>query len=386
MSSKSLLVLCLIVKIFCTEASIIPNASPTNEIANAGQDCWSSCGSVQGPCAWCGTKGYCCTKKSGWDDTSNGCDGTFGGAGRHECVLKPGDHLVILGGLDANYHELSDVELLGMQTEDNGCDPTDLPSPVRGHASVYSSSLQSLITCGGDGSNGRLSSCSVGTKNEPPISIPPMNSKRYLFTMVTIQNKLYSLGGYETENTMETIEMNATGTWNQKTMPFSVYGHCAIALDNNIIVIGGHDGNYDLVDSTWIYNVVKKDWTEGPKLNEKRYAHACLVDEETRTIHIMGGWNNGYLKSTEKWTFGRDAWISGASLPEVAERSAAVNSNSEGTIGYLVAGRTKNGYSSKVWSLRRRDMRWIEDGSKQLQTPRKWHTVVNVPGDQIPGC
>ena len=65
------------------------------EIANAGQDCWFSCGSVQGPCAWCGTKGYCCTKKSGWDDTSNGCDGTFGGAGRHECVLKPGKSFII---------------------------------------------------------------------------------------------------------------------------------------------------------------------------------------------------------------------------------------------------------------------------------------------------
>merc|ERR1712038_485217 len=384
MSSKSLLVLCLIVKIFCTEASIIPTNDV--EIANAGQDCWSSC-PVQGPCAWCETKGYCCTKKSGWDDTSNGCDGTFGGAERHECVLKQGDHLVILGGLDANYHKISDVEFLDMQTEDKGCDPTDLPSPISGHASVYSSSLQSLITCGGEQNNGLLSSCSVRTKNGHHISIPQMNSRRKDFAMVTIHNKLYSLGGQKTENTMETLEMNATGTWNQKTMPFSVFGHCAIALDNNIIVIGGHDGN-DLVDSTWIYNVVKKDWTEGPKLNEKRYYHACLVDEDTRTVHIVGGHNHQYerLKSTEKWIYGTDSWISGADLPETVVGSAAVTSNSEETIGYLVAGDTDNGATSKVWSLRRRDMMWIEDGTKKLQIPRGRHTVVNVPGDQIPGC
>ena len=101
---------------------------------------------------------------------------------------------------------------------------------------------------------------------------------------------------------------------------------------------------------------------------------------------IGGDGDNGFLKSTEKWTFGTDAWVSGANLPETVQYSAAVNSNSEETIGYLVAGRTRNGATSKVWSLRRRDMKWIEDGSKRLKTPRHGHTVVNIPMDKIPGC
>jgi len=42
----------------------------------------------QGPCSWCGKEGLCCTKKSSWHDTSNGCDGTFGGLTMHECSLK----------------------------------------------------------------------------------------------------------------------------------------------------------------------------------------------------------------------------------------------------------------------------------------------------------
>ena len=33
----------------------------------------------------------CCTTKSGWTDTSNGCDGTFGGSKFHTCALKPGN-------------------------------------------------------------------------------------------------------------------------------------------------------------------------------------------------------------------------------------------------------------------------------------------------------
>ena len=60
------------------------------ELQNAGLDCWRHCGSVQGRCEWCGTEGYCCTTKINWNDTSNGCDGTFGGARKHECTLKPG--------------------------------------------------------------------------------------------------------------------------------------------------------------------------------------------------------------------------------------------------------------------------------------------------------
>ena len=102
----------------------------------------------------------------------------------------------------------------------------------------------------------------------------------------------------------------------------------------------------------------------------------------------MGGYKETGipLKSTEKWTFGTDSWVSGANLPEAVDESAAVNSNSNDNIGFLLGGYTEDGRTSKVWSLRRRDMVWIEDDSKTLQTPRGLHTVVNVPGDQIPGC
>ena len=54
-------------------------------LLNAGMDCWDRCQSKQGPCSFCGT-GMCCRK--GWKDTSNGCDGTLGGEGKHVCVSK----------------------------------------------------------------------------------------------------------------------------------------------------------------------------------------------------------------------------------------------------------------------------------------------------------
>ena len=107
----------------------------------------------------------------------------------------------------------------------------------------------------------------------------------------------------------------------------------------------------------------------------------------------MGGYRNGLLKSTEKWTLGTNSWVSGANLPKALGYSAAVNSNSTNTIGYLVGGVTGDGQSpetferhSRVLALTRRDLGWIEHGSKRLKLPRSGHTLVNIPEDQIPGC
>ena len=58
-------------------------------LQHTGKDCWSSCDNKQGWCPWCGSRGMCCTQKVGWTDTTNGCDGTFGGLKEHECVLNP---------------------------------------------------------------------------------------------------------------------------------------------------------------------------------------------------------------------------------------------------------------------------------------------------------
>ena len=168
-----------------------------------------------------------------------------------------GDHLVILGG--TSYYSghgektLSDVEVLDMQDEVTGCEPTDLPSAVSRHASVYSSTLQSVITCGGERNDRR---CFVQNKNGDKISFPEMNSGRSWFTMVSIRNQIVAIGGSASKNTIETIRLNATLTkWDQQSMPFSVDSHCAVTLDNNVIIIGGRD--------------------ENNKVNRKFYLHLC---------------------------------------------------------------------------------------------------------------
>ena len=73
-----------------------------------------------------------------------------------------------------------------------------------------------------------------------------MNTARYWFTMVAIKYQLFAIGGYDSFNTMETITMNGTSQWNQQTMPFSVWAHCAVTVGDTVIVIGGRDENHDV--------------------------------------------------------------------------------------------------------------------------------------------
>ena len=59
------------------------------QFANDGEYCWVNCNYKQGPCKWCGKEGMCCTQETVRRGFKNGCDGTFGGLTRFECVLKP---------------------------------------------------------------------------------------------------------------------------------------------------------------------------------------------------------------------------------------------------------------------------------------------------------
>ena len=141
------------------------------------------------------------------------------------------------------------------------------------------------------------------------------------------------------------------------------------------------------LDTTWIFHILNKTWTEGPRLNEKRIDHACLVDRETGYLYVIGGAgeSGGSLKTTEKWDFGAGSWLPSVSLPEALKRSSAVTSNSMEYVGYLTGGQINGVTTSKLWALRRRDMSWIEL-PKTLKTPRRFHTTINIPSNEIPGC
>ena len=103
----------------------------------------------------------------------------------------------------------------------------------------------------------------------------------------------------------------------------------------------------------------------------------------------MGGYYypGGGLDTTEKWTIGTNAWEASSVLPEKISASAAVSSNSQEYVGYMAGGSTNTeGYTNKVYALRRRDEQWIKLESKSLQQRRAYHSLVNLGPYEVPGC
>ena len=140
----------------------------------------------------------------------------------------------------------------------------------------------------------------------------------------------------------------------------------------------------------WIYDTINKNWMQGPSLNVKREYHACMVDQKTSTIYVMGGRDQSInlLSSTEKLKFNdvNRKWEMASNLKQPLSRSAAVSSRSSEFVGYLVGGWTNNSKAtSQIWELRRSSQQW-KGTSKRLKIARFGHTVVNAYDNQIPNC
>lgn len=125
-------------------------------------------------------------------------------------------------------------------------------------------------------------------------------------------------------------------------------------------------------------------------MNDKRSHHACLFDETTSSIHVMGGFgeNDMDLATTEKWIVGSDTWSVSANLPESIARTSAVSAKSKNYVGYIAGGwgfGTNESYSNEIWGLRRHDMTWIAM-NKTLKIGRRSHSMLNIPPEQVLGC
>ena len=97
-----------------------------------------------------------------------------------------------------------------------------------------------------------------------------------------------------------------------KTTLERIYGHCAVRLDNFIIICGGSYGPWSIATVStcviWTYNLYTDKWTkhattkrrEGPEPFEQAVAVAI-----GGTVYIFGGWRYGSYESNELWTLNR---------------------------------------------------------------------------------
>ena len=136
-----------------------------------------------------------------------------------------------------------------------------------------------------------------------------------------------------------------------------------------------------------MFNTETQEWSQGPSMNQKRRDHSCFYDDQTNSVFVAGGEDDNFnrLATTEQWNLDTNQWISTPDLPEPLSYSAGVASKSSQFVGFVAGGYNNYDFKKKVFGLRRRDLVW-EVMPQQLQTARWYHSMVNVPADQIPGC
>ena len=134
-----------------------------------------------------------------------------------------------------------------------------------------------------------------------------------------------------------------------------------------------------------MFNTETQEWTQGPSMNQKRSGHSCFYDDQTNSVFVVGGSNGNILATTEQWRLDTNQWISTPDLPEPLYLSAGVASKSTQYVGFVAGGYNGTSKTNKIYGLRRNVLTW-EAMPEQLQTARTYHSMVNPPVDQIPGC
>ena len=141
-------------------------------------------------------------------------------------------------------------------------------------------------------SSGELTSCSL-----PPSSVE-------CSAVAICCNKVIVAGG--TGKSMSKIQIYdvETDTWtvSDATLKTPRYGAKAVAIENKIYVIGGHDGNtclsaievLEMVDGV----VVQSDARDVPSLKKARSEHTLVVRNDE--IYVVGGYSSSTDKELKK--------------------------------------------------------------------------------------
>ena len=140
---------------------------------------------------------------------------------------------------------------------------------------------------------------------------------RYIHSAAIFNNHIYLLGGHVRSaqkisyGDVEMTSVQADGTllpWRIETSTLQIprFIAAAFAMNNQVYMLGGHDGQYRL-DSVERAPIDTQghvgDWSFATKLNVARSAAAVAVHGET--VYVLGGMDEGALNSVEMAGRGR---------------------------------------------------------------------------------
>ena len=243
------------------------------------------------------------------------------------CCFTGGTKILIATGYP--YDDGRNTEIVDVEDSNFRCTKVEqFPIKLTG-ATCGLMNGQKPFICGGEGfNNGRwtyskycyqLTEAGSWAKDQGAT----LNTARYRagYGSVILNNNLILIGGYN-GNRLSSIEMLSPNTSAQTLsvqLPTGLSSHCQVPWDSEtFFVIGGLTDGRKRRDESYFINVKTNQRTNGPSLNTARNAHPCgELEVNGRTfIIVTGGWNGAPLRSTEildKNNFGQ-GWQKGKNL------------------------------------------------------------------------
>ena len=124
------------------------------------------------------------------------------------------------------------------------------------------------------------------------VEMPAMRHKRSYFSVVTIDGKIYAIGGFVNTKAVDTVEMYdpQTNTWtDQAPMPTCPYRFAAVGFMGKIYCIGLFITSLGTVGGiTMVYDPATDSWEKKVPMPTLRWdVSVCVVDE---FIYVMDGY------------------------------------------------------------------------------------------------
>jgi N-acetylneuraminic acid mutarotase len=154
---------------------------------------------------------------------------------------------------------------------------------------------------------------------------------RYGFGTVTLNNKIYVVGGYGDGyiNTIEEYDL-VSKRWNIKTtIPSNRLQPSIVAHDNRIYIIGGYNSQEKELNTVDVYNVQEDSWEQLESMPTKRSGSSAV--QYNNKIYVIGVYNRKLkaLDTVEVYDINEGSWSTIKSMPTKRSQMEAIIYNNK---------------------------------------------------------
>ena len=144
---------------------------------------------------------------------------------------------------------------------------------------------------------------SLETLEESRTLLRLKQGRNYTACVHLFEDNIYIVGRNESKIEKYDVAKNEMKTLS--SLPFKVLAMATVAYKDNIIIIGGHDGEQSLSDVV-MFNVTTQEYKKLPAMLEERRCCTAVIMGDV--IVVMGGNNDENLNTAEYYVIGDSAW------------------------------------------------------------------------------